>query len=104
MKIATSLGCLHNAEGIFLLRYGQIIGVIAGNLQKDSGVGTAFVSLSGGVQKARAKTKTRSYMLAVTYCMADQLKLLFMVGIHLNVAKQGKIIASAKLIEMSTEK
>src|SRR5215472_315491 len=47
LKIATRLRCLDDAESVFLLRYGQIDGVIAGDLQEYAAVGAAFVRLSG---------------------------------------------------------
>src|SRR5258708_4228585 len=102
VKIATRLGCLHRSEGIFLSWYRQINGIIAGDLQKDAGVGAAFVGLSGGVQEARTKTQAGGNAFAVAYGMADGLQAVFMLAIHVYVGQQPQIVTCAKLIEMGT--
>jgi hypothetical protein len=47
LKITTRLRCFHYAECVFLTWHRQVHCVIAGDLQEDPGVGSAFVSLSG---------------------------------------------------------
>src|SRR5262249_34874489 len=45
-EIATRLCGLHQAERVFLIRYGQIVSVVAGHLQEDTAVRPTFIRLS----------------------------------------------------------
>src|SRR5579863_8034156 len=45
-EITASLRCFHDAEGVFLVRYFDIDGVIARDLEEDTRVGPAFVCLT----------------------------------------------------------
>src|SRR5713226_4645552 len=94
-KIAAGLCRLHNAKGVLLTWDGQILGVIASDLQKDAAIGTALVGLSGGVQEARAETENGSYFFLVAHRVANRLQGPFICGIHGDVAKDSEIIASA---------
>src|SRR5262249_25243183 len=82
-EVASCLRRLDHAEGVLLTGHRQIHRVIAGDLQEDSSVGSAFVSLSGRVQEARAKAKARRYSLPVADRMANPLKTGFMLLVHL---------------------
>src|SRR5213595_1778771 len=78
LEVATGLRRLDDAKGIFLAGHGQIHGVVAGNLQEDSAVGTAFVGLARGMQKARSKAEARGHLFAIADGMTYGLQLLFM--------------------------
>src|SRR5258708_37535852 len=56
-EVAEGLCGLHDAEGVFLPGHRKILGVAAGDLQKNAAIEAAFVSLSSGVQEARAKAE-----------------------------------------------
>src|ERR1039458_5164957 len=90
-EISAGLGCLHYAEGIFLLRYLQVRRVVAGDLQEDSTVGAAFVALPRGMQKARAKAEAGRSFLAIPYAHAQCLQKRLVLGIHLDICQHSKI-------------
>src|SRR5436309_13497315 len=97
LKISTRLRGFHNAESVFLSRHRQVSSVIAGDLQEHSAVRPAFVSLSSGVQKTRAKTEACRDTFAVAHSMAHLLQALFMLAAHLNISEQSKVITRGKL-------
>src|SRR5208283_5927368 len=60
VEVAARLCVLHDAEGIGVPWNGDVLGVVAGDLQEDPRVGSAFVSLSRRVLEARAETQAGS--------------------------------------------
>src|SRR5215471_7014626 len=52
------------------------------------------------MQKTRTKSQTRGYPLAVTHGMANGLQAALVFGVHLDVSKQGEVVAFAQLAEM----
>src|SRR5437660_464195 len=56
-KITTCLCCFHNPERVLLSGHRHIVRAITGDLEKDAGVWSAFVSLPGRMQKARPNEK-----------------------------------------------
>src|SRR5437016_122500 len=103
LKISTRLCSLDNAECVFLSRHRQVSSVIAGDLQEHSAIWSAFVSLSSGVQKTRAKAEACCYAPAVAHCMAHLLQALFMLTVHLNISEQSKVITRGKLAQMRAQ-
>jgi hypothetical protein len=55
LKITASLGSFYDSECVFLFGHRNIDRVIASDLEKHAGVGSAFISLARGMLKARAK-------------------------------------------------
>src|SRR6185312_16493206 len=100
LEITARLRRLYYAKSIFLSGNRHIHGIVTGDLEKDSGIGAAFVGLSGGVKEARAKTQTGSHALAVADGMTHGLQLLFMRGIHFNIAEQSAVVTCIELAEM----
>src|SRR5450432_4463456 len=86
LEISPGLGGFYDSESVFLVGHTQIGGVIAGDLQEDSGIWAAFVSLSGGVQEARAESQTGCCVLFVAHGVAEFLQLSFMFRSHLDEA------------------
>src|SRR5208283_2304087 len=60
VEIAARLRVLHDAEGIGMAGNGDVLGLVAGDLQEDPRVWTALVSLSRRVLEARAETQAGS--------------------------------------------
>src|ERR1700722_1731069 len=85
LEIATSLRRFHNAECVFLAGYGKVRGVVAGNLQKYSGVRSALVRLSGGMQKPGTKSEAGRDFFLVPDRMTDFLQLRLMCIVALDV-------------------
>ena len=46
LEVSTGLRRLHNAEGVLLLQYGDIMMVIAGELEENTCIRTALVHLA----------------------------------------------------------
>src|SRR5260370_16422028 len=57
LEISAGLCGLHYAEGVFLAGNRYVVGVVAGDLEEYTGVGSAFVGLTGRVQKTRAEAE-----------------------------------------------
>src|SRR5580765_1812512 len=100
-EIAAGLCSLDNTERVFLVGDRQIDGVVAGDLQEDAGIGSAFVGLAGGVQKARTKSKNRRDLLLVPHAVANGLQNSLVLGIHGDVAEQSEIVSLASAREVS---
>ena len=81
----------------------QIGRIVAGDLQKDSAVGSTFVSLAGGVQEARTESQTRSHSLAIAQRLAQFLQECFVLRVHLDVSQQRKVIAGTDAIKMRAQ-
>src|SRR6266481_5364005 len=99
-EIATGLCSFDDAEGVLLIGNGNIDGVVAGDLQEDAGIGSAFVGLAGGVQKARTKSKNRRDLLLVPHAVANGLQNSLVLGIHGDVAQQSEIVSLASAREV----
>src|SRR5580704_17306237 len=102
-EIAAGLGSFDDAEGVPLIGNGKIDGVVAGDLQEDAGIGSAFVGLAGGVQKARTKSKNRRDLLLVPHAVANGLQNSLVLGIHGDVAEQREIVSLASAREVSLQ-
>src|SRR5215471_5092432 len=103
-KIAARLCRLDDTKRIFLSRNGKIRSIIACDLKKDAAVRAAFVSLAGGMQKARAESKASGDPLLVANNVTKFLQDFFVFAVHRDVAKNGKIIASDDTSEMLLER
>src|ERR1700675_4615329 len=103
-KIAASLRCFHYAKGVLLPRNEDVYRVVASDLQKNAGIGTAFVGLSRGVKETRAKAEDGGDFYVVAHGEADGLQRLFMRFVHGDVAEHGKIVPGADAREMFLQK
>src|SRR5215469_6236305 len=99
-EIPARLRRLDNTECVFLFRHGEVIGVVAGNLQEDTTVRPALVSLARRVQEPRTKSQDCRYFLRVPDQMADGLECRFIAGVHGDVAQEREIISVAHPLEM----
>src|SRR5580700_4012116 len=102
-EIAAGLCGFDDAEGVLLIGNGKIDGVVAGDMQEDAGIGSAFVGLAGGVQKARTKSKNRRDLLLVPHAVANGLQNSLVLGIHGDVAEQSEIVSLASAREVSLQ-
>src|SRR5260370_42044371 len=89
LEISAGLCGLHYAEGVFLAGNRYVVGVVAGDLEEYTGVGSAFVGLTGRVQKTRAEAEAGRGGLGPPARMANFLQLRFMGFVHLHVSKHG---------------
>src|SRR5229473_6804903 len=100
-EIAAGLCSFDDTEGVLLVGNGKIDGVVAGDLQEDAGIGSAFVGLASGMQKARTKSKNRRDLLLVPHAVANGLQNSIVLGIHGDVAEQSEIVSLANAREVS---
>src|SRR5882762_6589462 len=96
VEVAAGLRSFYGPERIFLARDGEIESVVAGDLQKDAAVRTAFISLAGGVQKARAEAEAGGDFLFVADDVAKLLQDFFVFRVHRNVAENGEVISGSR--------
>src|SRR5262245_1011652 len=92
LKVAARLCGFHYAEGIFLPRNRQVSYIFTGDLQKDTGVRAALISLSRGMQKTWAKPEACSYTFRITNVMPQRLQDFLVRALHLDVSQHAKII------------
>src|ERR1700692_629942 len=67
LKISPRLCRLHHPESVLLSGNLQVLRIVAGNVQENAAVGSAFVGLSRRMQKAWTKTETRCHALAIAH-------------------------------------
>src|ERR1700694_2719538 len=103
LEIAPSLCCLYYSESVLLSGNRQVLGIVACDLQEHAAVGAALISLSGGVQKTRPEAEARRHMFAVADGHAQGLQQRFVFRIHLDIAKEGKVVAGAKTRQMRAQ-
>src|SRR6266568_1207842 len=87
LKIPPCLCRFHCSECVFLAGDGNIVLVVAGDLQKYTAVGSTFVCLAGGMQETRTKAEASGNLFSVPYGVADLLQARFMRRVHLNVGQ-----------------
>src|SRR5579863_98240 len=85
LEITARLSRLDHTKRVLLAGHGKISSVVTSDLQKDSGIWPAFVSLPGGMQKTRAEFHAGGNMLLVPKRVAHLLQCCVVPGIHLNV-------------------
>src|SRR6185437_4452524 len=102
-EITAGLRRFHDTKGVFPAGNGQIHSVVASDLQKHTAVWAAFVSLSRGMQKARAETETSGDALAIANDMADFLQRAFIRIIHLDVREHSEVIVDLEAAEMRAD-
>ena len=66
LEVSPGLRRFDHAKSVRLPGDGQVGGIVAGDLEKDSAVGPAFVGLARGVKESRAKFETGGHALLVT--------------------------------------
>src|SRR5262249_5202760 len=101
--IAACLRCLDDAKGVGLSWHGQVVGVVAGDLQKDAAVRPAFIGLPCRMLKAGPKADTGRRLGAVADSAPYTLDHLDMGGTALDIGEQGRIVAPADPTEMGLE-
>src|SRR5215468_8146240 len=103
LKVSTRLCCFHDAERVLLAGNGQVVRVLASQLQKHSCVRASLVRLSGRVQEAWPEAETGRHMLFVADGMANGLQLLLVCIAHLDIADNRKVVPRFQPPEMCLE-
>src|SRR5207248_601976 len=103
LKIAPRLRRFHHTESVLLAGDRQILGVVASDLQKNSGVRAALVSLSRRVQEARSETQAGRHALRVTYFVPYILQPALMGSVHLYVGQERKIVAGRESLQVCAQ-
>src|SRR5882724_1305692 len=70
-EIAVRLRRLDDTESEFLIRYLDVGGVVAGDLEEHAGIGASLVGLSGRMKEPRPEADASSDTFAVAYQDAD---------------------------------
>src|SRR5690349_19926164 len=100
VEVTTGLRGFYNAEGVLLSRHVEIGSIVTSDLEEDAAVGTAFVGLTGGMQKARAEAETSGEFRFVADDVAKFLERLFVFCVHWDVAENGEVVARTGAGEM----
>src|SRR5262249_36017829 len=80
-RITQRLGIFQHAEGVFFTGNRHILLVVAGDEQKHSGIRTALMQLTGGMQKTRTKAHGGRHVIALQDSGPQSIQRLFVVGI-----------------------
>ena len=65
IEISACLRGLYGAECVRLLRHRKVFGIVARDLQEDTGVRATFIGLSRGVKKSWPEAENRGYVFLV---------------------------------------
>src|ERR1700722_6749392 len=103
LEISAGLRGFYYAESKFLSRHGQFHGIVAGDLQEYPRVRAAFVGLPRRMQETRAEAKNGGNAFLVAHGVADRLERLLMLGVHLDVAEDGEVVAGFDARQMRLE-
>src|SRR5882724_722592 len=74
VEVAARLRRLDSAEAVATAGHVELRGIIAGDLEKDAGIGAAFIGLAGGMQEARPEADAGRDVLGVADGMAHRLQ------------------------------
>src|SRR5262249_44518635 len=96
-EIAPRLRRLDDAETVFVTRHVEIVGVVAGDLQKHAAVRPSFVGLSGRMEETRPKPDAGRHPLAVTDHYADILQRVAVSPVALDVGEKRAVVARTEL-------
>src|SRR5579875_1787717 len=100
VEIAARLRRLHDGKPVAMAGNGQILGVLAGDLQEHAAVRPALVRLPGGVQEARAEAHARRHMLGAQEARAHVPQRVGMGAVALDISEQRRVVARPQPIEM----
>ncbi len=103
LEIATCFRRLDDTEGVFLVRYLEIGGIVAGDLQEHAGIRAAFVGLSRRMKEPRSKSEAGGDAFAVADQDADILKSVAMLLVAFDIGEERAIIAVSNSREMCRE-
>jgi hypothetical protein len=101
LKITASLRRFYDSKCVFLFGHRNIDRVVTSDLKKDSGVGSALISLARGMLKTRAKFRAGGNSLFIANGVADRLQSGLMCVVPLDVGENRKVIAGAEAVQMS---
>ena len=101
VEIAARLRRLDDTKRVFLPRDRQILGIVAGDLQKHAAIRPALIGLTGRMQKARTKADAGRRSSAVADYAAQTLHHFDMGRVAFDVSEQSRIISGADAGEMS---
>lgn len=100
LEVSPGLRRFDHAEGVLLPGHGEVGGIIAGDLQNDAAVRSTLVSLTRGMKEPRTKFEAGGHSLPVTQRQTQFLQKCFVLGIHLDVRQQGKVIAGTRALNV----
>src|SRR5580698_613803 len=103
LEISASLCRLDHAKGVFLSGDGQVLSVVASNLEKYSAVGSTFIRLSSRVQESWTEAKDGRHALTIAHVHSQTVHQSFVFGIHLDVTKQSEIVAGTETREVGAQ-
>src|SRR5260221_1927692 len=103
IEIAARLRRLDGAESVFLAGHGKVLRIIAGDLQKDPGIGAALVSLSRRMQEAWAETEAGRDALRIADRAAGGLQRHGMRFVVLDIGEQREVIPAPEPPEMGLQ-
>src|SRR5665213_115910 len=103
IEIAARLRRFYHAETIFLPRHGQILRLVAGDLEEHTAIRAALIGLSGRMQEARSELEAGGDALAVANHHPQRLQHGNMRRLALDIGENGAIIAGPKTREMRAE-
>src|SRR5712691_13492784 len=103
VEIAARLRRLDHAKAVSLSRHGEILSILAGDLQDHPAIGAALIDLSSRVQKARPETDASRGSELVADHSTQPLQRLDITRIAVDIREQRHVIAGAGPVEMRLE-
>ncbi len=93
LEVAGCLRLRQDTERIALSRNLEVLGIVGGELQEDSGIWPTLVQLARRVQEPRSVTERRCHPFRVPDRVADGLQQLVVRVVHLQVGGEGEVVA-----------
>ena len=103
LEIAARLRGLDDAEGVLAARHQDVGRIVGSNLQEHPAVGSAFVGLAGGVQKARSEFEATGRATGIADRPANRLQQPLVRRVHLDVGEQGEVVAGLETVQVRFE-
>src|SRR5205807_8705922 len=93
LLIAARRGSEERAESVALAGDRQFLAAVAGDLQEEAGVGSAFVQLAGRVQVARTEAEGAGSFRRLADCALQLMELVLQLARGRQIGEQRDVIA-----------
>ena len=102
-EVPARLCRLGHTERIALTRDQDVLGIVGGDLKKDTAVRASLVGLTGGVQEKRAESERSSDTLADAHRVTQRLQSGSMRLIHREIRENRKIVALLQSVQVRAQ-
>src|SRR5882762_8844692 len=103
LEVAARLRRLDDAEAVGLIGDRKIVGIVAGDLKEDAGIGPAFVGLAGRMEETRAEADAGRHPFAIADHQTDVPQDVAVKLVAFDIGENPAIISCLDSRQMSAE-